>query len=131
MTHKSWVPMQDGKIYCSSACGRGCTLAEYEAAVKASEELAKHLGEGFEPRVWENLGWHWEVTGCNGRLKIHLGEQETTVYLDLQKQFVVSRSTPEGAIESVFYKARKWVGELNSSLAVCEQGVKNVRLLAR
>lgn len=56
-----WKPVRRGRIYCSPACGGDCTLAVFRAATAAAEKLAVKLGEGWEPRVWENLGWHWEV----------------------------------------------------------------------
>lgn len=52
------VPLKRGHIYCSPACGRGCTLNEYEAASKTAMWMVGVLGEGWIPNVWENLGWH-------------------------------------------------------------------------
>jgi hypothetical protein len=31
-----WAPIRRGKIYCSPGCGRGCTVAEHDEAVRAS-----------------------------------------------------------------------------------------------
>ena len=63
----SWEPKREGDRYCSPACGRGCTWKEYQAATKAAAKLAEELGsDSWEPRVWENLGWHFEVISKNG-----------------------------------------------------------------
>lgn len=58
----SWTPQRHAERYCSPACGFGCTWAEYQTAVDDSAALAKQLGTGWKPHIWENLRWHWEVT---------------------------------------------------------------------
>lgn len=58
----SWTPVRRGPIYCAPACGRGCTWAEYQAAVKGAEKLKKMMkGTGWEVRIHENLGWFYKV----------------------------------------------------------------------
>lgn len=54
---------RNGKFYCSAACGGGkfCTWEEYQKAVRESRAEAQALGRGWEPEVWENLGWHWAL----------------------------------------------------------------------
>lgn len=66
-------PIRSGPIYCSPSCGLKCTWAAYEKAVADSSDLAKDLGEGWEPRVWENLGWHYAVKTLDGRVNLHPG----------------------------------------------------------
>lgn len=61
MRDLSWTPRRKGKIYCSPACGHGCSWAQHETAVAAASELAEQLGDGWEPRVWENMGWCYEA----------------------------------------------------------------------
>jgi hypothetical protein len=51
-------PVRSGDKYCAPFCGRGCTWQEFERATKAAADLAAKCGPGFEPEVWENLGWH-------------------------------------------------------------------------
>jgi len=75
MTHTSpktlsWSPVRKGNIYCSPGCGGGCTWEAYEAAVAHASELCERLGEGFEPRVWENLGWHFEAVAHDRRIRV-------------------------------------------------------------
>lgn len=62
---RRWSPVRAGATYCSPACGNGCTWADYGKAVLAAASLATELGDGWEPEVWENLGWHYRVKkGC-------------------------------------------------------------------
>jgi len=48
--------VRKGPIYCAPACGGGCTKAAYDAAVRKSRALAKRMGKGWVPYVWEKLG---------------------------------------------------------------------------
>lgn len=53
-----------GDKFCAPWCGRGCTWAEYSRAVKKADALVKKLnaiGGKWKPRVWENLGWHYQA----------------------------------------------------------------------
>lgn len=56
-----WTPVLNGNIFCSPACGHKCKLADYEKAIKAANTLVSVLGDGWEPEVWENGGWHYCV----------------------------------------------------------------------
>lgn len=47
--------------YCAPACGRGCTRVEHDRAQRAAAALCRRLGKPWTPRVWENLGWHYEA----------------------------------------------------------------------
>lgn len=62
---RSWTPIHRGSTYCSPACGGetkwGCTFAAWENAHLQAKALAKLMGPGWLPRVWENLGWHYAV----------------------------------------------------------------------
>lgn len=61
MKELSWEPRKHGLTYCSSACGRGCTIIEFDKATNQAAMLALKLGPLWVPEVWENLGWHWNV----------------------------------------------------------------------
>ncbi len=75
----SWKPKLIGKQYCAPACGRGCTKSEYDRAVTLSNELVSRMkGKGWKPRVWENLGWHYEV--YNGYISVHPGILDDNKY---------------------------------------------------
>ena len=67
----SWKPRRRGAIYCSPACGHGCTYAEFERVTREAGELAKSLGPGWKPKVWENMGWHYKVVARGGTMKVH------------------------------------------------------------
>jgi hypothetical protein len=59
------VPVLRGKIYCSSACGYGCTKRSYDEAVKAAGELTQRLERlscGWTSEIFENFGWCYKVT---------------------------------------------------------------------
>lgn len=88
MSNLSWRPVRKGKIYCSSACGGGCTYEAYKKAQKNAEELVKlcqkEIGGTWEPVVRENLGWHWHVMQQKTRIAISYGG-----YLALGKHYSV------------------------------------------
>jgi hypothetical protein len=58
----SWTPVSRGGLYCSPACGAGCTRKEYDRAVRDADRLVRRLrGSGWRAEVWENLGWHFRA----------------------------------------------------------------------
>jgi hypothetical protein len=57
----SWKARRRGATYCAPACGGGCTKAAYDQAQADAKRLQAIMGSEWEPRVWENLGWHFEV----------------------------------------------------------------------
>ena len=67
----------NGQIYCSPACGAGCTYDAYLKANSDAEALAsvcaKRIGGVWNPRVWENLGWRWEVVQEGTNIAISYG----------------------------------------------------------
>lgn len=66
----SWIPVRKGIKYCAPACGRGCTITEYDkAGIDAKATLDKLRWNGFEIVVHENLGWHWSLS--NGLITLH------------------------------------------------------------
>ena len=65
-----WTPIRNGKIYCSPACGRGCTWAEHEHAVAEGKKLVGRLkGKGWHAVIHENLGWHYKAV--SGPVSVH------------------------------------------------------------
>ncbi|KKL25037.1 hypothetical protein LCGC14_2409320 [marine sediment metagenome] len=70
MTELSWDAKDKGGRYCAPACGRGCTAREHDLAEAKAEVLARALGPGWEPEVWENLGWHYSVQSPCKRLSV-------------------------------------------------------------
>lgn len=65
-TGHKWTPVLRGDIYCSPGCGGQCKKADYDKAVEQAGFVAAALGYGWKPHVFENLGWHYEVTKGQG-----------------------------------------------------------------
>lgn len=108
MTGLDWTPVLSGERYCSPACGCGCKKAEHDAAKTAAAELAARLGEGWEPRVWENGSWHFSARkGC---AEVYPPPRRTggkyTAYLNPEKQFVVEDDDPAVAVAVALVAAR-------------------------
>ena len=102
-----------GGIYCSPRCGGRCTRREFDRATAEAAALAKRMGEGWEPRVWENLGWHYEVH--KGAAVIHVtidrnakGSPVVGYWADIQtaKQFIADAKEPEDALGFAIQDAR-------------------------
>lgn len=119
----SWTPRRHGDTYCAPACGRGCTQAEYDDAVKQAERLAARLGVGWTTRVWENLGWHWSVE--RGGVKIHAevwhGRTTYTAFLGEKNDgggwWAESARTPQTALRRVVQRAQAEIDMKGASLA--------------
>jgi hypothetical protein len=59
---KLWEPVLNGKIYCSPACGHGCTLDDYDRTVVDADKLVGLLrGSGWKAVIHENIGWHYKA----------------------------------------------------------------------
>lgn len=110
----SWTPESNGSVYCAPACGRGCTTTEYNRAVKKVDKLAKRMGNGWTPRVWENLGWHYAVISPCGRLKVlppsGCGDSFVAILGPSDSEggrWVEGAKAPEEAVKVVLEAARK------------------------
>jgi len=93
-----------GSIYCAPWCGANCTWAAFQEATKRGEALAKLLGDGWKPRVWENMGWFYEVT--NGILEVKTnrrrGKTTYSAWCQSNPQVIGDYySTPQAAIRSL------------------------------
>lgn len=101
------VPVLRGKVYCSPWCGGGCTKAAHDECVRKAKALAKRMGKGWKPRVWENLGWHWNV--FKGSSKTHAGILEITpphckgdtytAWIQSSPQFIIRHKDPKIALK--------------------------------
>lgn len=113
----SWQAIRNGDRYCAPACGFGCTWQAYEAAVVAAGELVETLGKGWEPRVWENIGWHYAARTPDGRVKVHPaglrqnGSRSYTAFVSTDDsgggQWLGRGETPRGALVDVLTKVRE------------------------
>jgi hypothetical protein len=124
-------PVRNGDIYCAPSCGRGCTWAEYQRAEAEARGLAAGLGPSWEPRVWENLGWHFDVhIPASIRIAIHPGGiRKERVMGDGTRQ-VMERSwtaflhhtwtgrgdTPQKALEAALVECHEEYTKLTSAM---------------
>ena len=125
MRNLSWEPTGEEEMYCAPACGRGCTTKEHDIAVAKAEVLARVLGLGWIPQVWENLGWHYEVRSPCGRLSVHPGSGSSFIAFlgepgGIGGQWAEHGDTPQKAIDATVAVAvakYKEIGALIEGLA--------------
>lgn len=113
----SWTPILSGDKYCSTACGCGCTKAAYDSALSGALKLATELGEGWQPKVWENGNWYY-------RAEHSLMGKDTMVevcpasyggyrcYFNGVKQFIADGDTPAEALMGAVVEAQAFVDAL-------------------
>lgn len=105
-TPDRWTPRLNGKMFCSPACGGKCKKADFDLATDGASALVSQLGRGWEPRVWENLGWHFEATKRGATVSVDDNAQyqaSIRFRMDERIQLCVSetRSSPREAVEAV------------------------------
>lgn len=66
----SWNPVRKGTIYCAPACGHRCTWTAHQEAQRCAAKLCSDLGAGWQPHVWENMGWHYGAK--RGEMTVHV-----------------------------------------------------------
>lgn len=110
-----WTPVRRGASYCSPACGGkgafGCTWSKFQTATRKAKALAKRMGKNWKPRVWENLGWHWEVTSGPAAIRftevkqfmadVHCGRQVMAYDKDPRKALLAALKETDEYIEQV------------------------------
>lgn len=107
MTDKSrdWTPIRSGNVYCSPACGGGCTVAAYKSASRKAKALAQKLGiDNWSPVVSENLYWFYHVECNSAPISIYPhGRDEfwCTTADSIGLQFCDTGKTPAGALARV------------------------------
>jgi hypothetical protein len=120
MIEKNWTPVKKGLVYCSPACGHNCTKAAFDKATKSAEALAKTLGRGWVPSIWENLGWHYAVnkdfTSIHPPYRSKDGGGTYTAYLNAEKQFVCSAKTANAAYKGVLKNAHDFITKLTEDM---------------
>lgn len=121
-----WTPVDGpGGRYCSPACGRSCTKAEYLVAQRMAAELCADLGDGWEPVVHENLGWHYGAR--KGKMTVNppygrafLGDRNGTThtcFFNIHPQIVTQDPDPRQAVASALTQARLKMRENEEELA--------------
>lgn len=102
----NWIPRKRGAVYCSSACGSGCTMADHMNAKRDADRLAKRLakltGGVWDTVVHENMGWHFYVT--RRQLEVHNYGLTSGAWASIilcGKQVHRHAKTPELAVKAV------------------------------
>lgn len=118
---KGWTARRFGVFYCSPRCGAHCTRAAFETATRKAAALCKRLGPGWEPRVWENMGWFYSAQ--KGVTEVHANHHHAyrggvsySVYFNTAKQFVTSDRSPIKALQLATDEARATVRKINRDL---------------
>ncbi len=130
ISDRGWEPVRRGTVYCSPRCGGNCTWAAHQKAHKDAEALARRMGEGWEPDVWENLGWHWRVKkgvatiyGPDRHRKEYSawlsvdGVEYTGQQVQHTCQVIECAETPEDALGIATQKMRTFERRIANSLA--------------
>lgn len=103
----SWKPVLSGRVYCSPACGFGCSLRQYEERHRQGAELAAKLGRGWKARIWENMGWHYcvSLTGRDYTITVYgPSDVRDWHWADMRvdgEQFTADQPTAFGAVAAV------------------------------
>ncbi len=104
----SWTPVLKGEIYCSPACGRGCTRKEWEDTKITASQLARRMGAGWKPRVHENLGWHYEVRSPKGNIRVMFSSGSYLAWIEnVDMQCSERARSPRAAVDKALERVRK------------------------
>jgi len=115
---QGWKPVRRGGIYCSPRCGRGCTHEEYLTATEKAAGLCRQLGPQWEPKVWENLGWHYSAQTKNCELH-RFSEDDYWADLNVEGvQYAAHGETPKKAVRNVKLKILKALRNVNKALSI-------------
>jgi hypothetical protein len=115
------VLSSDGVTYCSPNCGLGCAKAAFDKATADAAALCERMGPGWEPRVWENLGWHWSIS--KGAAVIYANRGCYSAWINTQThvaqhhvQFIETAETPEDALGIAVQMARTHIARIQQTL---------------
>lgn len=122
LKEKEMAETAETQLHCDmQKCGAGCTEAEYQAACSESKATADKMGRGWRPRVWENLGWHWDLRYAQSGLQLHPStvDGRWTAFLNAPSRmpggkWVEDGRTPAEAIGAVLATARTEIAEHQS-----------------
>jgi hypothetical protein len=104
---RSWTPVRKGAVFCSPACGLGCLHVDYLAARNNAAHLAELLGQRWQPRVWENLGWHYaaEIPAVRVQVSPASGDGYLCIMNLPGKSFVGRGRLPQAAVAAAVSEA--------------------------
>ncbi len=115
---RSAPAVRRGNIYCAPWCGCGCLFVDYQKRCDDTAELAALLGSGWEARVWENCGWHGEVSCGAARVSVP-GRNSRSLYgigvWNIAGPHVYSRETDDK--QRIASLVRECLAEAESALA--------------
>lgn len=118
----SWKPILRGPIYCSPACGHGCTHAGFLGAHKeARETIAILKTKGWKVKVWENLGWHWALANSICGISLHADHYHSEKKLRFSTMVSTATGSTHGDMNINFVH-----GETDPNRAI-EKQIKQVR----
>lgn len=111
---QKWIPVLKGEIFCSPACGGKCKKSAYDKAIQISNEIAAQLGEGWLPKVYENLGWHWKVEKGNLQVSSATNGYNAVMQfkLDQNYHFNAKDLDPRKAVQKVRAQLQDVIGKL-------------------
>ena len=118
-----WTPIRRGPYYCSpSCCGltspHRCTWAAYVEAKRASQAACAWLGNGWTPRVYENLGWHWSAVAPGIEVFPSLGNlPESRYHAIIGGNYTAHGATP---IEAAYNAAKRMAEAVRGLKAVID-----------
>lgn len=105
-------PTRRGRFYCSPWCGGGCTWESYQDACRDARALCAELGDGWEPRVWENLGWHFEAK--NGVAEMHkFSDEHYWLAINSVLQITGEGTTADEALADAAGKVRALLDDIS------------------
>ncbi len=121
----SWTAKRKGATYCSPACGRGCTYAEYQKARQLARSTASSLKGAWKPKVWENMGWFAKAVSSCGQVEVHPpqygdGDRHYIAYMLGGKWAGASGDTAQEAVNDVVSVAKAELKEIMEALAGIE-----------
>ena len=141
--HYSRPAVLSGDVFCAPWCGCGCKKSAFDQATAEAETLAARMGDGWEARVWENGGWHYEVSKGAARITVQTatyhadgarrgtgalsGGWEVVSYscwLDADKirpQVIEEAETPEAALGIATQVARGQIQTAHAALATINE----------
>lgn len=121
----SWKPRRRarGSVYCSPACGGNCLRSDFDRATQDAARLAARLGPRWTTRVWENLGWYYEVISPGKSIRVSKYRFTTRYIATLAvANFRAEARTPR---EAVIALLDRMVTEATRLLAIVhEVGIK-------
>lgn len=117
MAELSWKPKRKGLTYCSPACGRGCTHAEYLRAKQKADTLAEQLGVNYTSEVFENLGWWSRAVSKCGRITVRPSTGEGGYFhVYLFNDYMTHDHNPRAAVHKAIQVAKESLAKQAATL---------------